>query len=522
MADLLERVSTIHQTSLGVTRLPLELQQQVFSYLDARSFNAARNVCRWWRFATLDAITLARQLKKLPILPTASATQSAPQQLQRLWNEAAYTLMLGVQVQRLPDLHESAVSRQDMRSPPGGIFTSNGARTVTVTDRTIALYDTSGEEARVMAQRPLNDLKETVGSGPWLRVTPASEYELALSSDGSLLAIAQERTIQIYDLSAEPDSFTVNEYISSATGNFICGLSFEQNDRMLRVQLSGKSAVLYLGSPSTNAETLQPTLIDHWKSKAGLKHIFLDSVLLAPVVSQAGSTVRAARFSGLQLLEPFHNGYLFAAQQHGGEQSSHYVLGYVRCSDINNTRPTTVEPESLTVLARLESFLSAWDYTLNGANESGLGLWENMPSAHEHHPSFRLSPDGTMLVLAERDKKRVRVMTTTQLFAYRLPSQRSLMRMLMKREESGKWASLNTFLDKLEHQQSSDGDVTMVDRQSEGKHTVGRIPICLSTVRGAVTELRFDEVESTRGEEIVLSATTEKEGMKRWSFAEMV
>lgn len=529
MANTLERVLTVHQTSMGATRLPLELQQQVFSYLDTKSFYTARNVCKWWRFASVDAVTLARQLKKLPILPPADAASASPHELQRLFDEAAYTLMLGVQVRRQPDERGtfSSAQRSGCLGGPRVTAVSNGNCTVTINDRMIAEFDTSGSKARLLAQRPLNDLKETVGSGPWLKVSPTSHHELALSSDGSLLAIAQERTIQIYDLSAEPDSFTVNEYISSAAGHYICGLDFEQDDRVLRVRLSGKGAVLYLGTPPAVDRTGSERLtIDHWKSKAGLKHVFLDSTLLKAITQTAGVADTTARIAGLHLLRPFHDGYLFAAQKHGGNESSHYILGHVRCS--TSATALTAEPQSLTILTRLEGFLSAWDYTLNGMNESGMGLWENMPSAHEHHPSFAMSPDGTMLVLAERDKKRIRPVPLSQLFVYRLPSERRLTRTIEEAQQrrSGKWATLSGFLDKLEQRKNphtANNDSTMSDGQTGvvKKHNVGRIPLCLSTIQGAVTELKLEDVVTEQGgQAVVLSAAT-GESTERWTLSEM-
>lgn len=526
MDNTLERVLTVHQTSLGATRLPVELQQQVFSLLDPKSFYAARNVCKWWRYASLDVVTLFRQLRKLPILPPANAAKSSPRELQDLFTEAAYTLMLGVNVRRHPDASGSLSSAQQMGFVAGPVITAttNGNRTVTLNDRKIALFDTSSVKPQVLAQRPLNDLKSTVGNGPWLKVTPTSYHELALSSDGSLLAIAQERTIQIYDLFAEPDSFTVNEYISSAAGHYICGLDFEQNDHVLRVRLSGKGLVLYLGTPAQSTSS-DKAAIEHWKSKAGLKHTFLDSSLLVPATQQA-TAEGTAHISGLQLLRPFRDGFLFAAQKHGGNESSHYIVGHVRCSVPHNTCALRVEPETVTVLARLESFLSAWDYTLNGVNESGMGLWENMPSAHEHHPSFALSPEGTMLVLAERDKKRIRPMPLTQLFVYRLPSQRRLKKTLEEEEQrrSGRWATLASFLNKLETSKKAevaDRDTNMVDVGLTGrKRSVGRIPLCLSTLQGTVTDLKFEEDVSTNEKAVVLSAATA--GMtKRWTLAEM-
>ncbi|EMD00991.1 hypothetical protein BAUCODRAFT_61022 [Baudoinia panamericana UAMH 10762] len=513
---------------MGVTRLPLELQQQVFAYLDTRSFHAARNVCKWWRFASLDSTTLARQLRKLPILPSAEAATSAPHELQKLWDEAAYTLMLGTRISRKPDIQGvmSSARKAAFKMGPRVTAAASGKRTVTINDRTITLFDTSGSEQRVLMQRPVNDLREAVGGGPWLKVPPTPYHEAALSSDGTLLAIAQERIIQIVDLSAAPDSFTVNEHITSATGHYICGLEFEQNDHVLRVRLSGKGAVLYLGRPLAAVDSTEQATIEHWKSRAGLRHVFLDSSLLS-VVTQAPQDDSTGRVSGLQLLRPFEGGYLFAAQKHGGNESSHYIIGHLRASVPANGTALTVEPRSVTVLARLESFLSAWNWTLNGKAENGMGLWENMPSAHEHHPNFALSPDGSLIAIAERDKKATRPVPMMQLFMYRLPNKHKLRKILAEeeRKRDGRWATLASFLNRVERKRrrsSSDDEEMLEVGLQEKKHSVARIPLCLGTIRGAIMDLKFDAEQVNTQQyacALRLLATT-AESTQSWTIAQ--
>ncbi|KAK4560550.1 hypothetical protein LTR86_005747 [Recurvomyces mirabilis] len=503
---------------MGATRLPLELQQQIFTYLDTKSFFAARSVCKWWRFASLDYVTLVKQLGRLPILLPKKAEEIGPDELYRIWSEAAYTLMLGVNVKRLPDGEGSMTGprRGGLVAGPRVSHVTSGDHTVTINDRTIALFNTSAKQLRVLAQRPLNDLKETVGSGPWLKMSPTAYHELALSSDGRLLAVAQERTIQIYDLLAEADSFTVNEYISSAAGHYICGLDFEQENSVLRVRLSGKGVVLYLGTPGTFSSQGESPL-QYWKSKAGLRHMYLDSALIS---NSAGSTAdQTWRLAGVQLLRPFDDGYLFAAQKHGGNESSHYVLGHVRHSTPHKVAALMVEPKNVTFLARMESFLSAWDYTLNGKNESGMGMWENMPGAHEHHPTFALSPDSTMIALAERDKKAVRPTPLTQLFLYRLPSAQRLLSTLHAQRAGNieKWPTSSSFLDRIEGQRErvhEDVEMPDVDKQAKPKCSVARLPLCLNTIRGIMSEMKFAQ-HADGG--LRLSALS-TEAMKSWSL----
>ncbi|WPG99601.1 Ubiquitination Target receptor [Acrodontium crateriforme] len=510
MSNSLERVSTVNQTSLGATRLPLELQQQVFSYLDTSSFYAACRVCKWWRFASLDAVTLTKQLKKLPILPPVNAARTNPLQLQKLFYEAAHTLMVDLRLKRQED-KEGAVDKT-LRSQPKATATADGSRTVTISDRTITLFDTSSDKPVALAQRTLNDLKETVGSGPWLKLAPTSGYHVALSSKGTLLAIAQERTIQIYDLTAESDSFTVNEYIPSASGHFIEGLDFEHDDFMLRVRLSSKGTVLYLGTP--NNEVDREACLGFWKSKKGLQHTYLDSSSLAPSTAAGGDNT--TRITGLQLLKPFGEGFLLAGQHHGGGESSYYILAHIIHSTPHNTQAVTAEPSSIKIVAKLESFLSAWRYSLQGQHERGLGLWENMPSAHEHAPRFALRPDGRALILAEREKKRIRPYGLTQLFVYRVPGPARIQKILKSERRSVK----ETFLEKMEKMPSMESHET--------PYSVGRIPYCLTTVAGDVTNLKFETIRQNEDrmadgcgvESSMLSAMT-SESTKRWIFADL-
>lgn len=488
---------------MAATALPLELQQQVFSYLDTKSFYSARKVCRYWQYASTDAVPLAKQLRRLPILPPVDAAASNPAELQTLFEDAARSLMLGVTTDRAFDQPGSLTRASKMGFPitPKVTATRNGNKTVTLNGRTIALLDTSGKEPVCLAQRSLNDLKENVGNGPWLQCKPNTYNELALSSDGNLLAIAQERTIQIYDLLAEPDSFTVNEYVSSATGHYICGLDFEQDDHMLRVRLSGKGTVLYLGTPASSEKQGQKATLEHWKSKAGLKHTFLDSSLLSITPASNDAADQVVRISGLQLLQPFEGGYLFAAQRHGGGESSYYMLGHVKTSAPHNTTALAVESANVTMLARLESFLSSWDFTLEALSEGGIGLWENMPSAHEHHPRFAMSREGSFLALAERDKKRIRPAPLTQLFIYRIPSEEELRETLARKdaERKGKWATLASFLDKLDDQkkEAERRPSSSPAQQPSTKYTVPRVPLCLSTLQGDIADLHFDRIDES-------------------------
>lgn len=172
------------------------------------------------------------------------------------------------------------------------------------------------------------------------------------------------------------------------------------------------------------------------------------------------------------------------------------ILGHVRCTD--DTGVVTVQPQTVTILARLESFLSSWKFTLDASSEGGQGLWENMPSAHEHHPRFAVSSMGRFdfLALAERDKKRIRPAPLTQLFLYRLPSHTELRRKLA---ESIKAAELRS-----EPVKRSVHPTTSTSYRSS-KFVVPRMPLCLTTIQGDVVDLKFSAVND---ETCTVSAST--------------
>ena len=519
----LSRTLTFSYNTLPAASLPLELQQEIYSYLDSHSFNSARKVCRWWRLASFDTVTLARQLQLLPIKPTVDPRKTDPRELHRLFCEAERTLLLGYRVSEKE--HEEGTvlrsKRAGLLARPKIAAVTRGDKTVTINGGVLALFDTASDPPKVLVQRPLNDIIGGARQVPWLQIAPASSYAMALSSDGGLLAVAQERTVQIYDLSAGVNGQTTSKTVASAAGHYIQGLDFEQDDHVLRVQLSDKGVVLYLGTPNLSPEpTHQPAKMSHWTSRAGLRHLFLDSSLLQlpNATAAAGTEHYAPRLSGLQLLRPFQNGHFFAAQKHGGDESSHYIYGHVRHSPPTASLPPAVEPASLTELARLESFLSAWDH-VKDCYLDGNGLtrcWEGMPSAHEHHPRFALSDDGEMLVLAEREKKRVRHVKWTQGFVYRVPSLGKVGGKIEEgvEREGVRWKRLARFLDGEGRGGGGGGE-----GRKEERAEVARVPVSLGTMEGEASEVRVERCDGGDSVEYdVAVATGEKRG--RWSLVE--
>ncbi|KAK8196526.1 hypothetical protein M8818_006691 [Zalaria obscura] len=399
--------------------LPPELQQHIFDFLDPHSFYAARKVCRWWRYAASGAITLERQLNNLPIIPPPTAVNLGQKRLQSLWSDAAHSLMLGM---RVTQDKSTAPSIAQTINKSKVTVSQDGRRAAALESRQITIHDLTAPDCPVIASRPINDLRTALGGGPWFKCAPTCTYELALSDDGALLAIALERTIQIYDMTAESDSWPVSSYIPSASGHFIAGLSFEHNNSTLRVQLSNKGTVIYLGTPSEAAADLE-----YWQEKVGLKHAFFDS---SKTSVKALSASGPRTLAGVQLLRPFADGWLFAAQQHGGSHPSNYCIGYIPSSEVDGLA-LTAECQA-TILVDLPSFLSAFPLPLMSS-----GLWSSMPSAHEQHPHFSLSADGDFLALSEpgTNSNRAHGGSASKAFLYRLPGLKHLADLLERRQE---------------------------------------------------------------------------------------
>jgi hypothetical protein len=95
-------------------------------------------------------------------------------------------------------------------------------------------------------------------------------------------------------------------------------------------------------------------------------------------------------------------------------------------------------------------------------------------------------------------------------------------------QREGKWSSLASFLDRLEASQGNrrrrismkHDDFEARIQKTEFK--IGRIPICLGTIEGELTEMKFDEDAAWAGEgrQHVLSVAT-ADASKRWELLEM-
>ena len=505
-----DTMSTGSASSNMAALIPVELNQLVSSFLDSRSFYAARRVCRWWYYASLDKLALVQQLNQLPIEPQLDARGVSLPDLQQIYAEAARTLMLGIRVARQEAAFVAPLANTKM-----GCLTNvkparphNGCKMVAVNSQKVALLNTYFGRADTLSEYRLQPFNG-YDSEPWDKVIPTSCHYLTVSANGRLLAVAQDRAIQIFSLVNGIRLIAENKNVATTTSHYIRGLEFVLDDHLLRVRLSEKGAVLYLGSPRIMQSQADDNILGHWSGAGGLKHRMLESSLMTIAASPTQSADPIAWVSAIELLRPFHDGYLFAAQRHGGNQSSYYILGHVKCTPLQGSGPLIADAASGVELARLESFLSSCDYNLEALQRIGMAGWNGMPSAHEHHPKVALSPDGSLIVVAEREKKLVRPSVFTKVFAYRLPSQSKLLNLLKQKRSgcSGEWATLSTFLDALEASRIGQSTKSQA-KEATSEHAVARIPLCLGSVEGDEPDIKLEIASGNFGREYRISVLT--------------
>ena len=304
----------------------------------------------------------------------------------------------------------------------------------------------------------------------------------------------------MYDLSAGADSWPVACYINSASGHFIAGLHFEHNDSLLRVQLSNKGTVLYLGTPKDESADL-----NHWQGKGGLKHAFIDT---SKMVFRGGE--QGGRLAGLQMLKEFEGGHIFAAQKHVpssySETTSKYVLGHVKVEEMDRHLPTTetsvtiledmdvTHPNIMTANAGGEKELASQEKQVQVSNNEA---WPALPTAKESHPHFSLADNGILLALAEArtGSSASKVDPASRVFIYRVPSTEDLRAKLLASHQSEQKRDLTDdgTAGNSEHQ----NDPTKEDHASEErKYTVRRLPLYLGAIKGKLMKFDFAAVDA--------------------------
>ncbi|KAF2238193.1 hypothetical protein EV356DRAFT_507272 [Viridothelium virens] len=256
---------------MAAASLPTELLQLTYDLLDPRDFYSARRVCRWWHQASNDVLILRKQLDNLPIIqPNDSNFRRDLEWCLTMFDKAAYVHMMGMRLERYTDL-DIAYSKKINKSKYA--VSSNGSRVAALDSGLLTIYDATTEKCEIICEQATNSNKWMSGPGPWFKSAPNASFELALSADNSLVAVALERTIQIYQLSTSTVG-PLCKWLSNACGDYVVAVEFAHNDRLLRLQLS-KGHVIYLGRPSAPSH---PDTFSYWQS--AIHQVYLDSAHL--------------------------------------------------------------------------------------------------------------------------------------------------------------------------------------------------------------------------------------------------
>lgn len=252
---------------MAAASLPTELLQLVYNFLDPRDFYSARQVCRWWCQTSNDIIALSKQVNNLPI--TQSNDSAVRQDLnwyRVMFDKATYINMMGMRLEEL----ENATTEYIKKSNKSKFAVSlDGSRLAALDSGLLTVYDTTMEDLKTVHEQPTNSYKWMLGPGPWFKSAPNACFELAISADRSVVAIALERTIQIYKLGVLTTA-PVSKWLVPACGDYVVGVEFSYGDRLLRLQLS-KGHVVYLGQPDKD----ESDTFAYWQSAT--HQVYLDS-----------------------------------------------------------------------------------------------------------------------------------------------------------------------------------------------------------------------------------------------------
>ncbi|KAF2151255.1 hypothetical protein K461DRAFT_280045 [Myriangium duriaei CBS 260.36] len=388
--------------------LPVELRQIILSELDPFSFQNTISTSRTWNEISRDTVVLRRQLNKLP-LENRSRADLQVHGLELLINaqqQAVSDLLLDAEIEVRPrggshDMLESKIA-----------ISSDQLKVVTLEDRLLTLYSIQQHQNRriyrVLARRRLNDIRSPTKSGPVLRNAPSCVFELALAKDSNMVAVALDRSIQIYDMT-RGDEPPLATYVAAAGGHFITGLDFQCHDAALRLRLNKMGTVLYLGNTHQVEAAGSAEFMD-WKDCKGLEVTMLDSTSVRILGSSREDTTNPA---GLRLLNRVGRGWKFVAQR----SAMSYCIGWISDDAISQSRrdPRGVEAEMVLDLSCTNS-------SVDGMTAEGVAYWAEHPSGGaQTYPHFCLSPDRTLLVVTEEtDDPSCEGGLTSRVFAWRI------------------------------------------------------------------------------------------------------
>lgn len=384
-------------------RLPREIILLILANLDPFAYRSAGQVCRSWRNDTQDFLTLRQQLAKLPVVTPHWPSRIDPATLHSIWLQSVTDLMLNARLRTSSELRPHSLPARENKFA----YSADLRRIISLNARILTLYSESSQHnggRTILSQALLNDVRSKTRQGPILRNAPSCVFEVAIASHSNLVAVALDRIVQIYDLD-RPNETPAAAFLGAAAGHFITGVSFESNDDMLRICLSNKGVVLYLGMPRTAYE-MGPASLEHWKSEQGLMHVSLNSTQL----SVAGRPNE--RLACMQLLYRESHGWVAAAQTHSPMASVGYILAFV---------PDQIADSNEQI--RLMTVLSDLAMSHHDADMSS-HFWSIAAQGKEQvRPRYCLSLDRKLLAVVEEGSGHFTpAQSKNRTFAWRLPS----------------------------------------------------------------------------------------------------
>ena len=252
---------------MAAASLPTELLQLIYEILDPRSFYCARQVCKWWCQASNDVVVLRNHLDKLPVTQPSGPTHRQELDWYRLmFEKVAYANLMGMRLETLENSSTGYARKSDKLKFAAS---SDGSRLAALDSGLLTVYDTTTAALQTVHEQPTNSYKWMLGPGPWFKSAPNACFELAISADKSVVAIALERTIQIYKLGVLTTA-PLSKWLVPACGDYVVGIEFGHGDRLLRLQLS-KGHVIYIGEPGKP----ESDTFAYWQS--AMHQVYLDS-----------------------------------------------------------------------------------------------------------------------------------------------------------------------------------------------------------------------------------------------------
>ncbi|KAF4549546.1 Hypothetical protein D9617_21g097670 [Elsinoe fawcettii] len=383
------------------TGLPAELDLLVLSALDPFAYQSLSRTCYGWRQASQDDLALKRQIASLPLNKIDGVDEIDRAELSPTWTSAADSLMLNARLQA----HDTTTTSMAGGRETKVAYSPDLGRHVSLNARILTLYQDSSDEEHgraILGQALLNDVRSKSRHGPVLRNAPSCVFEIALAEHSNLVAVALDRIIQVYDLD-QPTDVPAASFIGAAAGHFITGINFEKDDSLLRITLSNKGVVLYLGSSEATNSSSE---LDYWKSSSGLDNVYLNSTKLV-LPGQTGH-----RLACLQLLTETPAGQFWTAQLHSNAGPLGYVVGRLPISAAG----TTDGLQAAEIIAHLASTHPHADRNNH--------FWATAPQNKEQSkPQYRLTHDGRFLVVIEEGKSHFTPAPTgNRLFVWKMPS----------------------------------------------------------------------------------------------------